>query len=289
MSANMTTAFNMETTGLVELLLQQKGSILRQHIVTKSMQGRDSTVINQLGKVTATEKTSFAPETTYGNIQYFVRHCHPKSFDHAELIDRTYNLQTLVEPTNEYIMAIAYAIGRKVDDEIIRAALQPAMTGRDGTTAVALPAAQKIAHGNSGLTLAKLEEVNYKFSKADVDLDREEVRMFIDPQQTRDLLNVLEVKSADYNQVQPLMSGKVVYFMGIKFIPTNRLTKAGRIRSCAAFVSGGIVLGDWEDLYLSVNTETTRSHAKSIYGEKTYGATRTQEEKVIEIACQEPA
>jgi hypothetical protein len=34
MSANMTTAFNMETTGLVELLLQQKGSILRQHIST---------------------------------------------------------------------------------------------------------------------------------------------------------------------------------------------------------------------------------------------------------------
>jgi hypothetical protein len=34
-------------------------------------------------------------------------------------------------------MAIAYAIGRKVDDEIIRAALQPAMTGRDGTLEVA--------------------------------------------------------------------------------------------------------------------------------------------------------
>jgi hypothetical protein len=41
-------------------------------------------------------------------------------------------------------MAIAYAIGRKVDDEIIRAALQPAMTGRDGTTAVALPASPSL-------------------------------------------------------------------------------------------------------------------------------------------------
>jgi hypothetical protein len=46
--------------------------------------------------------------------------------------------------------------------------------GMTMSTAVALPASQKIAHGNSGLTLAKLEEVNYKFSKADVDLDREE-------------------------------------------------------------------------------------------------------------------
>jgi hypothetical protein len=39
-----------------------------------------------------------------------------------------------------------------MDKEIIRAALQPAMTGREGTTAVALPATQKIANGSTGLT-----------------------------------------------------------------------------------------------------------------------------------------
>jgi hypothetical protein len=35
--------------------------------------------------------------------------------------------------------AIAGGIGVATDEEIIRAALQPAMTGREGTTAVALP------------------------------------------------------------------------------------------------------------------------------------------------------
>jgi hypothetical protein len=56
------------------------------------------------------------------------------------------------------MQAIAGGIGVATDKEIIRAALQPAMTGREGTTAVALPAAQKIANGSTGLTLTKLRQ-----------------------------------------------------------------------------------------------------------------------------------
>jgi hypothetical protein len=58
-------------------------------------------------------------------------------------------LKTLIKPTDAYIRAIGGSIGVKTDQEIIRAALQPAMTGKNGTTAIALPTAQKIAHGST--------------------------------------------------------------------------------------------------------------------------------------------
>jgi hypothetical protein len=45
-------------------------------------------------------------------------------------------------------------------------------TGRHGTTAVALPASQKIANGGTGLTIAKLRQAMMRFRRAKVNTRR---------------------------------------------------------------------------------------------------------------------
>jgi hypothetical protein len=48
------------------------------------------------------------------------------------------------------------AMGRAMDDVIIDAALGTAFTGETGSTSTILPAGQKIVHGSTGLSVAKL-------------------------------------------------------------------------------------------------------------------------------------
>jgi hypothetical protein len=59
------------------LVLQQESSLLRQHVMVKSMKGEDSTVINQVGSTEAQVLTGRHQDTVWGNIDHFVRHAHP--------------------------------------------------------------------------------------------------------------------------------------------------------------------------------------------------------------------
>jgi len=77
-------------------------------------------------------------------------------YEWADLIDSVDKVRMLADPTSTYARAAAAAMGRSMDDVIIAAMNGNAQTGKAGTTATALPAGQKVAHGSAGLTIAKL-------------------------------------------------------------------------------------------------------------------------------------
>jgi hypothetical protein len=284
---NITEAFMTQATGALELVLQQESSLLREHVMVKSMKGEDSTVINQVGSTEAQVLTGRHQDTVWGNIDHFVRHAHPDTYQGSALVNKVDLLKTLIRPTDAYIRAIGGAIGVKTDQEIIRAALQPAMTGKNGTTAIALPAAQKIAHGSTGLTILKLRQAMLKFRRAKVNTRKTKLYIYVDPEQLDDMLGTVQVTSSDYNRIQALIAGDVDYFMGFHFVQTTDLPKTSRIRSCAAYAAGAIVLGDWEEVQLTVDRLPTKNNEIGIIGRQTLGATRTQEKKVVQIDCQE--
>ena len=104
-----------------------------------------------------------------------------------------------------------------MDDEIIAALIGSANTGKTGSTSVALPAAQKIAHGSTGLTIAKLVEAKQKLDEKSVDPS---ITRYIvcSPKQISDLLNNTTVTSADFNTVRALATGQISDFVGFSFI-----------------------------------------------------------------------
>ena len=285
----ITEAFNTQATGTLELLLQQEKSLLRNHVHVQMMQGSDSTVINQIGDVTATVLTGRHNDTVWGNIDHYVRHAHPDTYQGTALLSTVDELKTMIRPTSAYMQAIAGGIGVATDKEIIRAALQPAMTGRQGTTAVALPNTQKIAHGNTGLTLIKLRQAMLRFRRAKVNTKKTKLYIVVDPEQIDNMLGTVETTSADFNQIRALISGDLSYFMGFNFVQTTELTKSARIRNCFAYAAGGIVLGDWEQVQFTADRLPTVNNEIGVIGRQTLGATRTQEKKVVQIDCQETA
>lgn len=111
----------------------------------------------------------------------------------------------------ELVKVIASALGRK-EDQILIDALDAA-TMVSGNT---IPADFEVGGTKTGLTVAKLEEALVALDDQGVPA---EGRIVIAPAKAkRDLLASVEVSSADYNQVKPLVNGQVDTFLGFKFI-----------------------------------------------------------------------
>lgn len=174
-----------------------------------------------------------------------------------------------------------------MDDEIISALIGSANTGKTGATSVALPAAQKIAHGSAGLTIAKLVEAKQKLDEKSVDPS---IRRYIavSPKQISDLLNNTTVTSADFNTVRALSTGQLTEFVGFSFIVTNRLTTdSNSDRQVIAWAQSGCKLAVGKEPTSRIEERADKSYATQVYYCSSFSATRMEEEMVVEIACNE--
>ena len=208
-------------------------------------------------------------------------------YEWADLIDQQDKVRLLIDPTSTYGRAAAAAMGRAMDDEIIAAALGTAQTGKDGGTATALPAGQKIAHGSAGLTIAKLVSAKELLDAASVDpsIPRHFV---VSPKQISDLLNNTTVTSSDFNTVKALAQGEINSFVGFNFIVSNRLTlDSDSNRQVIAFAQDGLKVGMGKEPMAKIDERADKSYATQVYYCQTLGSTRMEEEKVVEIACSE--
>lgn len=182
------------------------------------------------------------------------------------------------------------AFMRQFDDEVIAAALGNVKSGKAGTTDVALPAGQKIAHGSTGMTIGKLLATLDILDGADNLDDEENQRVFVwTVKQRSELLNTTEVKSADYNTVKALAEGKIDTFMGFKFKLVKRLPyTAGtpNVRTCVAFQKGAMqATRNMKPTSITVRDDLRNS--LQIYDTGSIGAARLHDEGVVEIACVE--
>jgi hypothetical protein len=161
------------------------------------------------------------------------------------------------------------------------------MDENDAATAVPLPASQKVPVDASGLTLAKLLITKEIISGAEVDED-EEITFALSNKQVTNLLNTTEVKSADYNTVKALSEGKINSFLGFNFKRTQRLAVDGSgDRLCLAYAKSGIGLAVGQEIESDIGPRRDKRNSIQVYVDMGMDATRIEDEKVVEIACQE--
>ena len=290
--------FTTEFTSNWEHLLQQKVSKLREFVSVESVRGKEKT-FNQMASVEMTKITSRASDTTITDVALAKRWLRPFPYEHATLFDE-WDAEYLGEvslPQSETVSNHAMAYMRTCDKVVIDAALGTAYTGETGVTPTSLPAGQQIAvdyvetgtAANSGLTVAKLRQAAYLLTEAEVD-DSDPRIIVVSAKQIQDLLRTTEVTSADFNSVKALVNGDIDTFMGFKFrrvssalLPYNNSTG---VRTCFAYVRSGIKLAD-AGRKVHVDIRADKSHALQIRTVASLGATRMEEEKVVEIATDE--
>ena len=290
MSNQITTAFVQQYSSNVQMLSQQMGSLLRGVVDVESVVGKNA-FFDQVGKTTAVLRTSRHSDTPQIDTPHSRRRVSLADYEWADLIDNADKVRLLIDPTSSYAKAAAAAMGRAMDDVVIAALGGTSYTGETGSTSVSLPSGQKpySASQSDGLTITKLLEAKKILDLADVDPSLP--RFFLcGPRQISNLLGTTQITSSDFNTVKALAQGQIDSFLGFKFIVSNRLpfdaTNADD-RLCYAFTSDAIKLAVGQDVLARIDERADKSYSTQVYYAMSIGATRMEEEKVVEIACDE--
>ena len=306
MSSQITTAFVKQYGENVFHLSQQKGSRLAPYVRNETQQGK-ARFFDRIGKTDPVKKTNRHGDTPLVESQHSRRMVTLVDYEWADLIDDQDKIRTLISPESEYAMAASWALGRAKDDEIIAAATGTAYSGEDGSTSVVMPNSQKIGASSgsaeSRLNVRTLRFVQEVFGENDVQED--EPRMIcVSQKQLTNMLSETEVTSSDYNSVKALVQGEIDTYLGFKFIRSQRLnlqsgtlnyTDAGAVGSgsrdadgheqCFAWAMNGLLLSTGKDMQARIDERADKSYSTQVYACLSIGATRMEEEKVVEVLC----
>jgi len=106
--------------------------------------------------------------------------------------------------------------------------------------------------------------------------------------QMSDLLALEKVTSSDYASIKALVQGEINTYLGFNFIRTERLGLDGSSnRQVLAFTQSGIGLAVGSDVSTRISERADKNYATQVFLSMTIGATRIEDEKVVEIACVE--
>ena len=286
MSTQITTAFVNQFSANIQMLSQQMGSLLRTAVDVETVNG-EKAFFDQVGSAAAVLRTSRHADTPLIDTPHSRRMVTMSDYEYADLIDDSDKVRLLVDPTSTYTRAAAAAMGRAMDDVIITAALGTAQTGKEGSTSTALSAGQKIAHGSAALTIAKLVSAKELLDSASVDPSIPRF-IIVSPKQVSDLLNNTTVTSSDFNTVKALAQGEINSFVGFRFIVSNRLnTDSNSDRQVIAFAQDGLKLAIGKEPAARIDERADKSYSTQVFYSQAIGATRMEEAKVVEIACNE--
>lgn len=296
-------------------LSQQKGSRVRG-AVSVVAQNAESAFYDRIGSVTAQKKVGRHADTTYTDTPHSRRRVTLVDYFYADLVDQEDKLRIIQNPESEYAQAAIMALGRAMDDEIITALLGNAYSGKSGATSVPLPDAQKLGAFDGSTTSGSA--LNVKTLRAAKKLFHQNetgdspLFMLVAAEQIDDLLGETEVTSSDFAVIKALVNGDVNTFMGFNFIRSERLAALGSnlttynpvtgsttsgsdtlnvssntYRRCIAFQKEGIILAMSKEVNAKMDVLPDKHYATQIYACMGLGATRLEDEKVVEIICKE--
>lgn len=273
----------------LELLLQQKDSRFMAAVMpVTGLVGKAVKALEQLGSVNPVQRTSRHGPTPQIDTPHDGRWLFPVDWEWADLIAPQDRIRAIVDLDSGYLMNGRAAMARSADDEIIGQFFADANTGENSSgTVTPFPASQVIAAGATGMTVAKLKAARTLLRAAEID-DDDPLWIALSAEQEEDLLNETQMISIDFNSDRVLVDGRLRSFMGFNFIHSERLLVDGAAaRRCPCWARSGMRFGQWEDITVRISERADLSYETQVYLRRTLGATRTEEEKVVEILAVE--
>lgn len=285
-SVDIPVAYVTQFSTTVHSLAEQQFSRLIGTVMREDVTG-ESWTVEIMGKVEVNAINERHGDTPLNNTPQTRRWGFIKSFDVADLIDKQDRVKMLIQVDSMYTQKHASAMGRSMDDEIVRALYDAAVTGHTGTGSSAFPTStQQLVSGSTGMTIDKL-------IRAKEILDANEVNEFTprflvaSARQIRELLEDDKVTSSDFNTVKALVRGEIDEYMGFKFIRSQRLGTVSTERNCFAFTQQAIRFG----MAMAPNTIASprpdKRYSQQIYTCGSWGALRTEDAQVVSILCSE--
>lgn len=291
-------------------LSQQKGSRLASLVRNETFTGK-AEFFDRLGLATAQDKVGRNSDTPNLDLAHSRRMVTSLTREWGTLVDKKDKVQNIHMPENEYAIAAQNALGRKMDEVIIKAAFGSAPTGEDGSGTQSLGTGQKVA----AVASAALDYANPQaIRKAKLLMDKAEVvgtRYLVHGADFLEaLLSQTVVTSVDYNTVKALVSGELDTWLGFKFIHseivsgmtasaldvdtfkydtgTGLYNASGTVlgatdKVALAFVGDGLIFGKNPLALARVDERSDKSYSTQVYAAMDFGAVRMEEAKCVQI------
>jgi hypothetical protein len=284
MSTQIPVSFVEQYKANLFILSQQKGSKFRSCVTVESVKGT-SAYFERLGATAAVPRVTRHGDTPLVDSPHTRRKVSLTPYEWADLIDDSDKVRLLIEPQSDYALNAVNAMGRTMDDLIIEAVSGNAYGGVAGATPIALDSGQKVVAGAANLTLAKLLSTKQILDESDVDPG--ERYLAVSPAMMAAILNVAEFKSADYNTVKALVRGDIDTYLGFKWITTNRLAANSTANGHFALAwhkrAMGLAMG--AEIKTRISERDDKAYSTQVYVSMDFGATRIEDEAVVEIDC----
>ena len=275
----------------IQLKLQQKGSRLRNAVMSGMHIGSQASPVDQFGAVAANKVTGRYQPMQHIDAPTDRRWVFPQDYDLPQLLDTFDKLRLLINPMSSYVENAVYALGRAMDQEILSGLLGTNYTGNNGSTSTTLPSGQVVsvlqgAASATNLTVAKLRQAKKILMQNYVDLDADPIYCAINAANHDSLLAEVQVISTEFNDRPVMVEGKIQRFLGIDFIHTELLStgsddQSGTSTAVPMWAKSGAYMGIWNDINSKINERPDlESIPYQAYVKGTFGATRLEEKKV---------
>lgn len=300
MSVNLPNQYVEQFATTIALLLQQKGSKLRPHVMSGAHYGSQASPVDQVAPINMQQV--LGPFSPMGRVDAVLdrRWVLPNDFDLPQLIDSFEKLRLLIDPSSTYVQNAVYAAGRQYDDLIINALFGNANIGQNGGTTVSFAtggaggggttaSVSQGAASATNLTVAKLRYARRILMQNQVDLESDPLICIVMASQHDSLLAEAQIISTDFNDRPVLVDGKVQRFLGIDIVHCERLLLNGSsYRQVPVYAKSGMYLGIWNDMKTDIaQRKDLQGLPWQAYVYMTAGASRLEEKKLVQLPCSE--
>lgn len=281
-------------------LAQQMESGIRNAVQLEAAQGiGNQRFIRQYGasEFELLENRLETPEDTEtprrNTILSWAKYARVEHFDEQDEIS-----SQVVEPNSQLQRLIAAGSERLFDNTFFDNVLGNATRGStvdSSFTTTAFPASQQVAAtyhedgtgDNADISLGKIRRAEAILNANEV----EEMDRYIAwaSRQSHILKADTTVLSSEFNNQKPLTDGRMMpKIFSFNIIQSERVNKTGNNRSVIAWQKNGVIMAD-SGLEIHADIDIKQGHSLQLAAYRKVGMARLEEERVVEIVCDESA
>jgi len=305
-STQIPTHFVNQFRANFDMLVQQMDSRLVDACTQEQLTGEFG-YRDQIGAVLPVQRTTRHADTPFTEIPHARRRFHTQEWELGEMIDRQDTERMLTNPQSAYVQAFAASFARQRDKVVLDNFFAAASTGKAGGTTVNFPAGQQIdvnfveagSATNSSLTLGKLRRARELL--VDVGGDGDDLYIAVTQREVSAMLRTIEYGSYDYNAARPLEDGgkELKRFMGFTWIVLPNTVRApdgttlqtmfpvdgSGHRRIPAWSKKGMLFAQTAGTEINAAPDPTKGFNTRLHGRASFGATRLEEIRVVEVKC----
>lgn len=271
---------------------QQMNSRLVNSVLSDSSMeagGKLHKVEQQWFPVALEDKTVRFQDTNLSEMQSENRWYRFRDFNKAIGIDESDIKRALQDPQSSATQSLSMAWARKLDETIKNAFFADAIIGEDGDQTKAFKSANVVGSNvgdTEGLNIEKILAGMEILKASDYLQPGDMVTCPVTAKQWRDLMKEMKYTNIDYSNTKALPSGILVPYLGVNFVEYQGLDVNEDSETLVPlYVKRAMFLGMPGLRKVRVSERDDKSYAKQIYIEGSVGATRLDEDGVVQIKC----